>query len=600
MFSGAPESKPIELYSPNTEWVPNEPLSKIILQRRRNFEFKIRHLFALRNKIKNQQNLLPNQTAALQWLIDNNQIIVLNADKNLGPVVMEREKYIKFAYHDHLYDKNTYLQLTEDEANRRMNATAKDIFTFTEIFKDLDPNDAIWINRTTTANLSKPSFMYLLAKIHKQPLKTRAIISYSGSLCHGLAKWLSVYLKKILKHLPYVATSSAEVVKQITSKNWNSNSTLFTMDAVSMYTNIHLGHALPEILGFLEKTSLGKHIVKTEGISLSQLDYALTLIMTSNIFQFGDTFWSQIAGTAMGTPPAPDYATLYFAIHEYHTIKLYPEISYYTRYIDDGFAIWTPNLTISASENSLRLSHFRTATQSYGATHEFFSNSSYKPLQWTFESPTNSVIFLDLRITLIGNTINTTIYEKELNLYLYLPPHSCHPPGMLKGLIFGFAHRAKSLCTNPLDRMPFMKKSYCRLLARGYTPRIIKPIFQEAICKYLSPTSAVHTTVPLKKSLKSNLKPIYLHLPFNPADPTPKELQTAFNDNIIKPVNEPHLTEVPTHNSFDGYPDFDQCIICYHGQRNLGNILSPRKHRFGVDFSVHTYLDQHHTNTNIG
>ena len=131
--------------------------------------------------------------------------------------------------------------------------------------------------------------MYLLAKIHKTPLKTRAIISYSGSLCHGLAKWLSVELKKIIARMPYVATSSANVVRDISSRNWPTRSKLFTMDAVSMYTNIHVGHALPVILNFLRTHTLGKIIQKEEKINLGRLEFALSLVMQNNVFKFGDT-----------------------------------------------------------------------------------------------------------------------------------------------------------------------------------------------------------------------------------------------------------------------------------------------------------------------
>jgi hypothetical protein len=177
--------------------------------------------------------------------------------------------------------------------------------------------------------------------------------------------------------------------------------------------------------------------------------------MKNNIFQFRDTYWLQVASTAMGTPPAPDYATLYFAIYEYYLIPLFPEISYYRRYIDDGFALWLPNPTHLPALQDQRYQEFQDSIQKYGHDHEFFQDNALRPLQWTFEKRCKKAIFLDLSITLNDDTIETTIYEKKLNLYLYLPPHSCHPPGVLKGLIFGFAYRAKSLCTNPKDRIPF-------------------------------------------------------------------------------------------------------------------------------------------------
>ena len=43
---------------------------------------------------------------------------------------------------------------------------------------------------------------------------------------------------------------------------------------------------------------------------------ALRLLMTNNVFQFGDTYWLQKVGTAMGAPPAPSLATIVFGIHE--------------------------------------------------------------------------------------------------------------------------------------------------------------------------------------------------------------------------------------------------------------------------------------------
>jgi len=98
----------------------------------------------------------------------------------------------------------------------------------------------------------------------------------------------------------------------------------------------------------------------------------------------------------------------------------------------------------------------------FGTNHPFFHNNQhFRPLTWEFEEQSNEVIFLDLRISILNGHINNAIYEKTLNLHLYIPaPHSCHSPCVLKGLVFGFAKRAKALYTRHEDRIPFMKKTF--------------------------------------------------------------------------------------------------------------------------------------------
>ena len=221
--------------------------------------------------------------------------------------------------------------------------------------------------------------------------------------------------------MKYVSTSSAQVVKELCNLNLSEQSSLFTMDAVSMYTNIHAGHALPVILEFLREHELGKAIVLDKDINLGRLEFVIDLVMNNNVFQFGDTFWLQLAGTAMGTPPAPDYATLYFAIFELSLLERLPEIFYYRRYIDDGLGGWEPNPRYSDMEDIARFDLFQSDVNSFGMNHPFFSNDNpLRPLRWTFSERAKNAIFLDLDISIRNQSIYKKIYEKNAREFVCL------------------------------------------------------------------------------------------------------------------------------------------------------------------------------------
>lgn len=105
-----------------------------------------------------------------------------------------------------------------------------------------------------------------------------------------------------------------------------------------MYTNIKTGPVLREISMFLYQ-----HSHRFPAIPTQPLSEALGVVMRNNFFRFGYTYWKQLQGNAMGTPPGPSYANLYYAIHEKRINPKYPQLFYSKRYIDDSFVIWVPH-----------------------------------------------------------------------------------------------------------------------------------------------------------------------------------------------------------------------------------------------------------------
>lgn len=88
----------------------------------------------------------------------------------------------------------------------------------------------------------------------------------------------------------------------------------------------------------------------------------LALILIHSMFKFGDTWWVQETGTAMGMPYACICATLFFAWFERQILlrNYWKNILYYKRSINDIVGIWIDdqithilgrNLTIPSMNN---------------------------------------------------------------------------------------------------------------------------------------------------------------------------------------------------------------------------------------------------------
>jgi thiamine kinase-like enzyme len=118
-----------------------------------------------------------------------------------------------------------------------------------------------------------------------------------------------------------------------------------------------------------------------------------------------------------------------------------------------------------------------------------------------------------LNITINSNNkIEISTFQKEMNLHLYNPPSSAHPPSCLKGLITGELFRYKKQNNNE-DFMKITTSFLERMAARGHKIENLTPLFHEAaatIDKKLF-TSYLKNTEPSSENSNSNQKSLYFH-----------------------------------------------------------------------------------------
>ena len=149
-------------------------------------------------------------------------------------------------------------------------------------------------------------------------------------------------------------------------------------------------------------------------------------------------------------------------------------------------------------------------------------------LKWNSEPFKNSVNFLDLTVTIHQGKIYTKTYQKPMNLYLYIPPHSAHQPGIVKSLIFGQLQRYWLQNTYVQDYKHYTSLLFDRLLDRGHTSENLKPIFLQAAQKIENQNRS-------PKQLPSKHKnTIYLHSEFHPDGIPPKKTHKLFSEHCSK------------------------------------------------------------------
>ena len=165
-----------------------------------------------------------------------------------------------------------------------------------------------FLRKKLKSNQSPYAPFYLTLKAHKlkpgqtvDHLKSRLIVSCPGSLLHGLGVWVDRKLQEVAQRIVSYFKNTLELKKELLDLNLPRNARLFTVDTLSMYTNIVTHTAVNLIRKYLNQYQR-KH---NNEYPKDAVRAGLRLIMTMNIFTFGDLTLKQLNGTAMGTHPTP-------------------------------------------------------------------------------------------------------------------------------------------------------------------------------------------------------------------------------------------------------------------------------------------------------
>jgi hypothetical protein len=197
------------LYTP-TKWKPPEAPSDVE-NTIKNFSATITQAVA-NNKTYPRSNLTKLQYRCPHAIKNNNDLIDCMSDKNLGPVIMERETYLSRCLHEHLLCPRTYMQLSEEEALQKIrNTRIKLNDVRLNHRKELTAAKNQYFQRAAKLEYRIPQFC-LTIKVHKTPTKTRPIVSCVNSYLNFFSKWLSYRFKELLSFVPTYTKDSFQIL----------------------------------------------------------------------------------------------------------------------------------------------------------------------------------------------------------------------------------------------------------------------------------------------------------------------------------------------------------------------------------------------------
>ena len=340
----------------------------------------------------------------------------------------------------------------------------------------------------------RTSVFYMFPKIHKNkiPVPCRPTVSSCDSPTEKISMLLDIILQPYVLDTKSHIRDTSDFLQKVSKIKLKDNGWLFTMDIMSLYTNIPHDEGISCIKELLNSKRQNQLLTNENLLRL------LEMVLKLNNFTFNNKNYLQINGTAMGTRVAHTYANLFMDSIERKYIylrRIKPRIWF--RFIDDVWGIFQ-------------------GTEAELLQFVEYCNSFHDLIKFTIEYSMTQVAFLDVITYRYCDRINSTLYIKPNDTHSYLDYNSCHPQSNKSSIPYSQFLRIRRNCTKWIEFLIHSIKLYIHFSMRGYPHRLVSSALVRV--NKLSQTECMFS-----KKEESIKDAIYCIIEFNSTNPPVKE-----------------------------------------------------------------------------
>ena len=264
---------------------------------------------------------------------------------------------------------------------------------------------------------------------------------------------------------------------------------MVSFDVVSLFTNVPTMKTIDIIIKLAFKWDMKKRKYETErfhGLNRRELKNLLVVCTKKSHFMFGDKYYDQVDGVAMGSPLGPLFANAFMSwfesTHMEKLVKL--GVKRWYRYVDDVFAILGNREQAAAVLKCL--------------------NSLYPSnIEFTIEHEVDEKLpFLDTTVIRCAGKYTSSMYRKPTFTGVYLNWTSLTAIRYKLGLIRCLAERIWRICSVEAERMKEIERLKQILYKNDYPVDVVERTINKFLERKASPPPPPEQDIRTKRFLK--------------------------------------------------------------------------------------------------